>query len=36
MSDITVDQLITDHVARPGVTQQAKLLTALRDFITSV
>ena len=34
MSDITVDQLITDHVSRPGVTQQAKLRTALRDFIT--
>ena len=27
-------QLITDHVSRPGVTQQAKLWTALRDFIT--
>jgi len=33
-SDITVHQLITDHVSRPGVTQQAKLWTALRDFIT--
>lgn len=27
-------QLITDHVLRPGVTQQAKLWTALRDLIT--
>jgi hypothetical protein len=27
-------KLITDHVSRPGVTQQAKLWTALRDFIT--
>ena len=27
-------QLITDHVSRPGVTQQAKLWSALRDFIT--